>query len=123
FGERPAVFDDDDRLERAAIEAEAGVQRRAGLALRRGEAEAAPVVVPEDETGIGRAEHAMAVEDDDRPAFVHAQSVNMKVPVTLATGSPASPSWASPRTKPTLLVTPWQMPRPTIVLPGRAGRR
>ena len=35
-----------------------------------------------------------------------AQSVNMKVPVTLATGSSGSPSWARPRTKPTLLVTP-----------------
>ncbi len=33
-------------------------------------------------------------------------SVNMNVPVTLATGSSASPSWARPRTKPTLLVTP-----------------
>ena len=33
-------------------------------------------------------------------------SVNMNVPVTLATGSSASPSWAMPRTKPTLRVVP-----------------
>jgi AraC-like DNA-binding protein len=33
-------------------------------------------------------------------------SVNMKVPVTLATGSSESPSCASPRTKPTLRVVP-----------------
>ncbi|HEV7661801.1 MAG TPA: AraC family transcriptional regulator [Allosphingosinicella sp.] len=33
-------------------------------------------------------------------------SVNMKVPVTLATGSSASPSCAIPRTKPTLRVVP-----------------
>jgi len=33
------------------------------------------------------------------------QSVNMKVPPTWATGSEASPSWAVPRTNPTLRVT------------------
>ena len=38
-------------------------------------------------------------------AFGAPYFVNMNVPVTWATGSAASPSWAMPRTKPTLLVT------------------
>ena len=53
------------RLERIAGQAEACLRCRARFALRSGQAEMAGAVVRQHESGIGGAEHAMAVEQDD----------------------------------------------------------
>src|SRR5204862_484111 len=86
---RPAALDHQHRVGTIRVDAEAPAQRLPRRALHRSEPEMPAPVVPQHEPGIGGAQQADAVEQDDG---IHSSTASPGPYIARNTSPPANPA-------------------------------